>query len=519
MAALAAACAAAPLAHGGEVDDLKAQLAAMQEQMDKLKAHLEQVSNQVQQQQQSAAAAPASSGGWQPSAWARAILDESQFYGNLDVSFDDTTKGLKSSYTLSDGSTASPVGRTGWLPAISTNLSYIGWRGRHELDENLAFLWQLETQIDISATAGTSNNNSSNDSTVKGALTSRNTYIGLSGPGWGAVKIGKTDAPYKNSTARMNPFSGMLGDYSVIMGNTGGDNRVEFGGRVDHAIWYESPDFGGITFNALFSPGQNRTTDSSGIAAGESSCAGGNVPGSGALPPVCSDGAFNNLYSANLAYTNGPLYLTAAYEMHTAVNRVSDTIGVATTPPQFAASGDPNDIGNESAAKVGIQYRFPTKTTVSAIYESMRRNVPAYLAYQNERQRTGYWLALTQSLTPKDDISFGWAHANKAQGDPGQHNTDSGPHDNSANLYTAAFKHELAKNTWWYADYAMTANHASAHYDLGAGGRGVTTDCHDGSTLAAVDVSSGAPQVTGDGPHCYAGGRLQGISVGLDFKF
>jgi len=43
------------------------------------------------------------------------------------------------------------------------------------------------------------------------------------------------------------------------MGNTGGDNRVEFGTRLDHALWYESPKFGGgFQFNALFAPGQNR---------------------------------------------------------------------------------------------------------------------------------------------------------------------------------------------------------------------------------------------------------------------
>jgi len=523
--ACALLCSTLGAARADDTADLKATLEQMQKQMEELKAKMQRVEQQAETQkseaaaQKQAAASAPSGGGWQPSAWARSILEDSQFYGNLDLSLDDSTKGLKNSYTLSDGSTASPVGRMGWLPAISSNISYVGWRGKHQIDDSLSFLWQLETQVDVSATAGTSNNNSSNDSTVKGALTSRNSYIGLSGPSWGAIKIGKSDAPYKNATSRMNPFSGMLGDYAVIMGNTGGDNRVEFGSRVDHALWYESPDWNGVAFNVLVSPGQNRTLDSSGIAAGESSCAGGNVPGSGALPPVCSDGAFNNLVSANVAYTHGPLYLTAAYELHTAVNRVSDTIGFATTPAQFQASGDPNDIGNEAAMKVGAQYIFPTKTTVSAIYERMTRKIPSYLQYLNERQRSGYWLALTQALTPKDDLSFGWGHANRAQGDPGQHNTDSGAFDNSANLYTAAFKHELAKNTWWYVDYAMTVNGPSAHYDLGAGGRGVTTDCHDGSALAAVDVSSGTPTVTGDGPHCYAGGRLQGISVGLAYKF
>ena len=47
------------------------------------------------------------------------------------------------------------------------------------------------------------------------------------------IKVGKTDASYNISTAGMNLFSGMIGDYSAVMGNTGGDNRVEFLTRLD----------------------------------------------------------------------------------------------------------------------------------------------------------------------------------------------------------------------------------------------------------------------------------------------
>src|SRR4249920_732461 len=96
------------------------------------------------------------------------FLKNTEFYGNLDLSIDDTTKGLASSYP--NGS--APVGRNGWMPGISTNLSYLGFRGRHPLKDDLDVVFQLETQVDVAATSGTSNNNSSNDSTVKGALTS-----------------------------------------------------------------------------------------------------------------------------------------------------------------------------------------------------------------------------------------------------------------------------------------------------------------------------------------------------------
>src|ERR1700674_1064843 len=97
-----------------------------------------------------------------------------------------------------------------------------------------------------------------------------------------------------------------------------------------------------------------------------------------------------------------------------------------------------------AAAKIGIQYVFPTQTTVSAIYERMKRKIPADLEFQNERSRSGYWLALTQALSAKDDLSFGWAHANATPGDPGQHNNWGSNPDSAANMCTPS-----PTNTSW----------------------------------------------------------------------
>jgi hypothetical protein len=69
---------------------------------------------------------------------------EVTLYGNLDVSFDYTTKGLNSDYGDMGGM---PVGRMGWEPAIATNLSYVGFRGTHPLKNDLNFVWQLEAGI------------------------------------------------------------------------------------------------------------------------------------------------------------------------------------------------------------------------------------------------------------------------------------------------------------------------------------------------------------------------------------
>jgi hypothetical protein len=57
------------------------------------------------------------------------------------------------------------------MPAISTNLSYVGLRGFQRIgDKPFNFVWQLETEISIAATSGVAETNSNQTNTVKGGL-------------------------------------------------------------------------------------------------------------------------------------------------------------------------------------------------------------------------------------------------------------------------------------------------------------------------------------------------------------
>lgn len=485
---------------------------------------------------------------------------EITFYGNLDVSVDDATKGFSVFNSSNLGSAgALPVGNGGWLEDMSTNLAFIGVRGTQTTGiKDVNFIYQFETGINITASPGVHQSNSQDQSTVDGTLFTRNTYIGLGKKGWGAILLGKTDPPYKQSTARMNPFNGMEGDYGVIMGNTGGDNRVEFGYRLDHGMWYTSPSMRGVQFNAFFSPGQNRAGDSDNIPAGSPDCTGGDDPGDGGLSPIaCNDGSFSDVVSANVSYTKEPLYITAAYERHMKVNRQSDLTGIysggipsaytgpiTTNDPTYTGANttlitEPStylfwvptafytgSVADEDAGKVGIQYGFNhKKTVVSAIFEDLHRYVPGYLEWQNERQRLGSWLAVTQAIGAADSLSIGWARAYRTPGDPCQHADcfNEAPYDasgadmtagramnNQADMYTVAYKHRIGDGLVLYTDWAGTYNDEYAHFDLGAGGRGVTTDCHDASDTAGNEYSN---------PHCWTGVHLKAISVGLDKRF
>ena len=225
--------------------------------------------------------------------------------------------------------TSLPFGNFGWLPAIASNSSYLGVRGFEKISTYpFNFVYQFEVGVDISVTPGLAQTNRQISDTTNGALFNRNSFIGVAGE-CGAIKIGKTTAPYNNSTARFNPFASMLGSMNVIVGNTGGDNRVEFNARMEHAIWYKSPVLNGFQFNALFQPGQNRGSDSDNIPAGSRDCTGQNDPTSGGNPPfACNDGSWSNAVSGNLSYTNGGFYATVAYERHFKTNRQSDITAI-----------------------------------------------------------------------------------------------------------------------------------------------------------------------------------------------
>jgi len=111
------------------------------------------------------------------------------------------------------------------------------------------------------------------------------------------------------------------------------------------------------------------------------------------------------------------------------------------------------------------------------------------------------------------NVAVGWAHASQTPGDPGgQHNFDPLATANTADMITLAFKQKLDKQVTWYIDAAETFNHGNAHYDLGAGGRGLTTDCHDGTHASVIDYTS-------NGPTTWGGCKVKGLSVGMNYTF
>jgi predicted porin len=550
-----------------QMQEMAKKLEALQQKEEAQEAAQKQAAAQAQSQSQSVAGTAGPVPKAAPQATAESHFDKFMkgFFGTLDLSVDYTTKGMEgmqafpygyasgapgSPFVITGPAKAGPYGKVGWLGAMSSNGSNIGYRGSHQIGtSNYDFIYQVSTAFSLSAAPGLQNTWTKSSNTVQGAIGLGDTFVGFQEHSLGKIKFGEMYLPYKTSTDRLNPFGGGLGNYSTIMGNTGGDNRVEFGTRSDDVVEYSSPNFHGVSFDAAYAFGQNIDPNNDLPPLGSSDCTGSNSPGSGNLFLNCDDGGYDQAYSTDLKFESGGLYLVAAYEMHKRVNRSSDGIGSnnplygyweAEGPtgvdskyldwadyeaytaeyPGAAAAGTPGyatqyDIADEWAMKFGGQYSFDFGLTVSYLWEEIHRDVPQVMEFQNERQRTGDWLALQQQFNAgRDVVAVGWAHAGATPGDPGgQHNFNPGGiGNNQANMYTMQYWHKLDKQLTVYFDVADTANDGNAHYDIGAGGHGIKTDCHDATHYQFVDYSSA-------GPTTWGGCHEIGVSTGLNFKF
>ncbi|MBC7733250.1 MAG: porin [Bacteriovorax sp.] len=490
---LALACAIAfaavsGVAHADQAADMQAKLDALQKQVAELQTQMSAMVAKAPRLEEKAAA---SSGVRLKPGDALTFQvgegNEVTLYGHVDVSADYQTTGLKNA--------VGATGNNGWIGDVSSNLSFFGVRGSRQLNDDLKAVFQFETEVMYSATTGTSDQ-APDGTAQKSGLGSRNSYVGLQSASLGAIKLGKTDTPYKSSTGRLDPFANSVADYNSIMGNTGGDARAEFDLRLPHSIWYESPRLSGWSFSGLVSPGQNRSTDGLQYALGEPDCTGGNTVGPQNPASGCNDGSFGTAYSASVAYEMGPLFATAAYEMHKRVNRGGDDLAPGSV-----------GIANETAFKVGAQYTFAEATTLSLIWEKLKRN--AITPALDERSRNGTWVALTQKLTANDDLNLGWAHAGKTPGNPNGAPLNMSGVDgsgksvnNAANQYSLGLKHRFPdKKVTVYAVYTDLRNSDYAHYALGVSGHGIVTRNKDG-----------------DG-NVFSGYDAKAISFGLTYDF
>ncbi len=196
---------------------------------------------------------------------------------------------------------------------ISDNSSRIGVRVSEDLGGGLKGLAQWE----MGATTDETN----------AVQTNRNSFIGLDG-GFGTIRVGKYDTPYKDIGRKTDLFNERVGDTRNVIGAPVISTRWD--ARPQNAVRYDSPDFGGLKVSALYSADEGNTTSPLGI----------------------------RYASLSASYQAGPLFAAVGYEDH---NVLGTTIAPGVTVP-----GEENETG----IRVGVGYKAGA-LTVNALYETI----------------------------------------------------------------------------------------------------------------------------------------------------
>lgn len=122
---------------------------------------------------------------------------------------------------------------------LSSNASRLGFRGSKKIGE-LTGIWQIEQEVQINLA------NSKDDTNNR--LASRDTFAGLRG-GFGTLRVGKFDTPFKTAREPFNLFGDQLGD----MRNLTRVGDAKFDERLNNMLEYQSPVLSGFQAKLAYS--------------------------------------------------------------------------------------------------------------------------------------------------------------------------------------------------------------------------------------------------------------------------
>ena len=193
-------------------------------------------------------------------------------------------------------------------------------------------------------------------SSTGGVLFGREIGVGLSG-GFGEVYLGRLETPFDNVTGEANALwdSSFFSPAELLFQSN------KYTARPNNEIYYQSPTMLGFSAALSYALGEN---------------------------PTATVGA-GSIVSGNIAYGNGPLKLSAAYQVekptgastpaeYTRIN-AGYTIGDATLKIQY---GKTDNIGNANGANadewaLGVDYKVSGALTLSASVATSSDNATA----------------------------------------------------------------------------------------------------------------------------------------------
>lgn len=306
-----------------------------------------------------------------------------EIYGRANLSVDQLDDGAKYNRTN-----------------LSSNASRLGFRGSKTFGQ-LKGIWQIEQEIQV--------NLDQKQSTDDNRLATRDTFVGLQG-GFGTLRAGKFDTPFKVARGPFNLFGDEMGD----MRNLTRVGKAAFDERWNNMLEYQTPVVNGVQARIAhsFATGSAyATNNSSGVEQKQDAT------------------------SVSLAYKAGNIDATLAHE----------TYGANTA-----------DTGKREATRAAIAYKISPELSVMGFYQT----ADSKLVSNNKKEGaevTG--IGLQYMATPQVALKAQYMDrkADAANAD--------------ASMYTVGADYRYAKGLSFYVSYAGLKNEVGSTLAPWAQGR------------------------------------------------
>lgn len=346
---------------------------------------------------------------------ASADTENVNVYGQANVSFDMVNTGGSAGVRTHQ---------------VSSNASYLGFRGSEELGNGWTGVWQIEQQINIDNSAVNSGVASNQGNTFG----TRNTFVSLFSGEYGIFALGRYNTPYKIATRSMDVFADTIADNRSLMGGaslnlgnlTGTSAGAAFDGNQGDVAAYIAPAFGDFTLAAAY------------VAGAEAATTSGQVKG--------------HAQSYAVLYSHGPLSTNMGYEIH---NLGSDNTGTLNPQAGLGLAGL-----REQAWKVGASYVIDS-IVVYGVYERTSDNLGAVLG---KPARTDYFGHRSYYLAGK--YKFGSDTVKVAYTNAGDLDMNGAGSNTGAKQWTLGYDHSLSRRTSLYALYSKLDNDANATFNM-----------------------------------------------------
>ncbi len=244
-----------------------------------------------------------------------AAMADVQIYGRANLSVD----------YIDDGDDYSKV-------SMASSSSRLGFRASREFDNGITGIMQIEQEIDYS-------NQGSN-------WASRDTFAGIRG-GFGTIRLGKFDTPFKRARGPANLFGDQMGDMRNL--TRAGDGR--FDERTPNTVEYQTADLSGFRFNLAYSLHEGNDANANGD---------------------------DKAISLSATYTAGDFDFAAAYEKYDE-NRAqggrdafrlaaSYKLGDFTLAGFYQTVDHDNNVNDADTIGLGFTYSFTSNTQLKAHY-------------------------------------------------------------------------------------------------------------------------------------------------------